>query len=99
MYIYTYIYVCKRYIHIDIYRNINTYILICTHIDMRDNDSMGTVLVVRSPASPLATSMMLHADQLANVLRFEVASEAGAARLHWMRGFLKEWCKAATCML
>ena len=49
---------------------------------MRDDDSTGTVLVVRSPASPLATSMMLHADQLANVLRFEVASEAGASRLH-----------------
>ena len=58
---------------------------------MRDDDSTSTVLVVRSPASPLATSMMLHANQLANVLRFEVASEAGAARLHWMCGVSKEW--------
>jgi len=65
---------------------------------MQTHTSTGTVLVVRSPSSPLATSMMLHANQLANVLRFEVASEAGAARLHWMRGVSKEWYKAATCM-
>jgi len=65
---------------------------------MRDNDSTDTVLVVRSPASPLATSMMLHADQLANVLRCEVQGKTGVTRMHWMRGFSKERYKVTTCM-
>jgi|AntRauMFilla1563_2_1112583.scaffolds.fasta_scaffold57569_2 hypothetical protein len=57
---------------------------------MRDDDSTGTVLVVPSPASPLPTSMILHADKVANMLRCEVASEAGTTTLHYMREVSKE---------
>ena len=47
----------------------------------------------------LATRVMLDADHLGSMLRFIVADEAGAAKLHWMRRVSKEWYKGATRML
>ena len=82
VYIYIFIYIFT-YIYINLY--IETLIYICIrnyiHIDIHRH--------INTYIHTCITSRMMHADQLANVFRFEVVSEAGAARRHWTPRFSK----------
>ena len=83
---YVYIY---KFIYIFTYIYINLYIETLIYICIRNYIHIDIYRHINTYIHTCITSRMMHADQLANVFRFEVVSEAGAARRHWTPRFSK----------